>query len=836
MRDLEKHRWQKAEIRLRKSLSREKVNPTARYLLSVVYFRGENPDFQLDTAYHYAVGALNDYNTLPLKDRDRLSRGGVDSLRLVAHRSRIDSAAFALAREENTESAYVHFLSRYPSAAQREMAIELRDEVAFQEAVEENSYEAFNRYITRYPDAKRGPEARARYHRLLYHERTKDGSLESYRTFLRENPDTPYRDEIMRNIFEITTADGTVESFLSFIYEHPEGEFARKAADIVFHLLAEDEVAEWPSAIITDSLLNLHELNRTYLVPFLKDDLFGFMDENGKVVIPARYTTISENYLCGAVTDEILIANDELVARNGSVVYQGTVTDIDDIGAGILKIKTGEVYKLIHKSGFLIADSIEQEKLVAQRFLAIKKRGAWSLHSLAGRMLTTREWEDISVIGDAIVLTRQGSRFIAVTTGLGKGPNGHQVALSESLEEIKPWPGGLVWARSGGYEGVLTGSMQSVVRFDKHTLTATSSGAVASVPNGVVVYNLEGRKSTVFDQVMPLPGRSMGVKKNKRWFLYDAREQKLYPRPYDTLRDEGPFVIATRGDSTYVHFARNVSRPFFRPGKILFIPGQDSTSFIAIQQSGRDHSIFDHSGRKLFTTAFDALEYAGNGLFVITRKDRKGLIDINGRFLLPVEYDAIGTARENVISVLKSRKFGAYHVTNGNLIKPQYDRNLIPYSSSSVVTFRDGNYGFIGWDNKPLGGFEFEEIRHWNDSLSLVKKGGLWNLYDLKEKKLVETNLRSVDLVRDSPEEKVAIVRKENSFGVINNQGRTILPITFSEIINLGTDSSPLYFTEKHVPEASIYIVIYYDHTGEMLRKEIYDDAADYDKIYCSDK
>jgi hypothetical protein len=43
-----------------------------------------------------------------------------------------------------------------------------------------------------------------------------------------------------------------------------------------------------------------------------------------------------------------------------------------------------------------------------------------------------------------------------------------------------------------------------------------------------------------------------------------------------------------------------------------------------------------------------------------------------------------------------------------------------------------------------------------------------------------------------------------------------------------------MYFTEKHVEEASIFVVIYYNSEGKLLRKEIYD-QDDYEKIYCAD-
>jgi hypothetical protein len=49
----------------------------------------------------------------------------------------------------------------------------------------------------------------------------------------------------------------------------------------------------------------------------------------------------------------------------------------------------------------------------------------------------------------------------------------------------------------------------------------------------------------------------------------------------------------------------------------------------------------------------------------------------------------------------------------------------------------------------------------------------------------------------------------------------------------VGSADEPLYFTEKHVSEASVFVVIYYDKNGKMLRREVYEEADDYEKIYC---
>jgi hypothetical protein len=88
-------------------------------------------------------------------------------------------------------------------------------------------------------------------------------------------------------------------------------------------------------------------------------------------------------------------------------------------------------------------------------------------------------------------------------------------------------------------------------------------------------------------------------------------------------------------------------------------------------------------------------------------------------------------------------------------------------------------------------------------------------------------------VIADSPDEKIAIVKQKNSFGVISNTKGIVIPFTFSDIINIGSRDEPMYFTEKHVTEASIFVVIYYNKLGKLLRREVYEELEDYEKIYC---
>jgi hypothetical protein len=94
-------------------------------------------------------------------------------------------------------------------------------------------------------------------------------------------------------------------------------------------------------------------------------------------------------------------------------------------------------------------------------------------------------------------------------------------------------------------------------------------------------------------------------------------------------------------------------------------------------------------------------------------------------------------------------------------------------------------------------------------------------------------NVKDFKFIAESQNEKIAIVRANNYYGVLSTLNGVVIPLTFTDIVNVGSPEEPLYFTEKHVEEASIYVVIYYDKEGKLLRRYVYD-PDEYEKIYCS--
>jgi hypothetical protein len=346
----------------------------------------------------------------------------------------------------------------------------------------------------------------------------------------------------------------------------------------------------------------------------------------------------------------------------------------------------------------------------------------------------------------------------------------------------------------------------------------------------VYLYTSRGEKSQRFEDVRVFHSK-LAVKKHNQWRIFNEPDSS---RGFDSLKIDGPFLLGLRNDSLFVESQGQVIEKIKLPVATALVQGRDSTAFLSIEKEGK-RSLYNAQGKKLFSGAFDQISDAGAGIFIVSKKEKKGLVTSVGKILLPIEFDAVGPVNNGVISLLKNMRFGLYQIATKKLIKPAYDKNLIPYNAEFIAAYKGGLYGFIDWNNKQVGKTEFSEITYWNDSIAFVRKDGSGMFYSLNTHQFSLPDISAMDFIQDTPAEKIAVIQQHGLFGVISNKRGMIIPIAFTDLVNIGTAEEPLYFTEKHVEEAWLFVVIYYDKNGRFLRREVYEEPDDYEKIYCPD-
>lgn len=830
---LQAGKWESANRVLKKSLRKDSTNLEAIYVLSNWFFAPSNPNFQIDSAHHYIKESIKNYDSVSLRDKERFLKFPIDSLILRNLLGKIDSAAFERAKQKNTESSYIQFIQSFPKAAHVNSAIELRDEVSFLEALKVNTYQSFRTYLLRYPQSLRAGDATDRYEKLLFEEKTKNKQLANFKSFLKEYPASPYAGEAHRQVFEIATASGEPEDFVNYLKEYPSGKYKKFVQDILFHIYKEHDEAI-PVWILSDSLKHVKELDSRFWVPFLKNGVFGFMDQTGAEVLAPQFQEVRDEYKCGTIVDDILSLPDGYFSRTGKKIASYTAS-LHSIGSGFISIDEQNCLQLIHKSGrVIISDCYEEYKMIDDNFIAARRNGYYTLYTLAGRKILLPGITQVSTAEGVILLTMSEKKIINTVKELAALADGNSFHNELVFDEVLVVDKNLLLVRNSGLEGILDTNLQYVVPLGRHTLTKTSFGLIENQNGRSSIHGLSPElENKSFDEISYYQNWLV-LRDILNVQLFDLPSKKMIEANADSVWFERNLAFVNLGKTKKVYLSATRSIDLQPDSRINFIASRDSVQFF-FTENRKKKTVFSLSnGDRIFVTEFELVESLGTDYFIVSKGAMKGVLGRNGKPVVPVEMDVIILTDKNHLSLLKNKKFGLYDLRSKKYFKPVYERNLVPLNKKNLVVYKDGYYGLMNLAGEPVTEFVFSEIQAWTDSVIWVKKNFQWKLLNYFTQEVILDRVKDFSWINNTQEEKIARVHRENYYGIMSNLRGVVVQASFTDIINLGTPDQPFYFTEKQVEEAGIFVVVYFDKLGKLVRRHAYEEE-EYERILCED-
>jgi len=412
--NLGKEKWTKAEIQLKKALRKDSSNMAVHYVYAWYFFSSGSPSFNTDSAHRELTKATLLYGALSKKERDRWLRFPIDSVILINFQNYIDSAAFERAKTVNSEEAYRFFIKSFPGAHQVPWAVELQYEAAFLNASEINTHQSYLSFLQRYPQSARSLEAQNHYDKLLFEASTKSKQLASYENFLVEHPETPYRREAEKQIFELFTASGEPGRFYNFIENHSDNFYAGQARDMLFHIYKDQE--KDVSHILTDSLKQILYLNSRVWFPVWANGNYSFIDEIGNEYLTNVGDGIDRDLVCEGLTQDIVLTNKKLLARNGKII-KNDVIEYKDLGFGFLWVRSANDTSIVYKSGKKVLDVTGKIMLLNNQFFLMQSGDTTSLYTLSGRKILSNDWKEVKSFGNVVAFhTNKGFQLTTNTS------------------------------------------------------------------------------------------------------------------------------------------------------------------------------------------------------------------------------------------------------------------------------------------------------------------------------------------------------------------------------------------------------------------------------------
>jgi len=826
---MEQGDWTTAHQALMKMLNKDSMNVEAEVLLSQWFLNKKNPSEQIDSSYKHNLIALANFKKLTPRQKEKIKP--LDSASIVSLRMKIDSAAFDQARQINTEKSYNDFLNRYLFSNQKQAAVELRDESAYLDAIKQNTYQAYQNYFQRYPQSHRASEAKSRYEKLLFETLTRDHKLKSYEKFVSEYPQSPYKREADKTIFEVHTASGSSEDLIKFIDSYPTNSFVNFARAILVHVNRETD-EKFPQRLLTDSLKKIVSLDKKNWILIYKNAKYGFIDSEGTERLPAQYDSVDSSYKCEMIADDVLLTSAGLISRSGKIL--STSTAYKNIGYGFLKVTDTSGARVLHKSGKWITENgLQDAWMIGANFLAFKKNELVGVCALNGRQLLSPQFQSAEMIGGMVALNRHGKKILCTIAQLASVADGNPLQETFVFDEVKSIDNNRLQVRNGSLEGIINSNLEYEIPLAIQSLQSMPFGLVRKINDQYIFTDIAELKNNRWDNYQYY--RSwLRLKNGAGENLFDTHYKKMIEQQVDSLWFQRGLAFVRLNDSIHIHINSTTRLNVAKDSKQFFVKSSDSIRYFYVEHKNKK-SVFEiESGKKLFTAEYDRIESFNANFFIVSKKNKKGIVNRENKIVLPIEYDAL-TVSQHLISLYKDKKFGLYDYESKHLIKPTFEKNLRSLSSKILIAYKNGFYGLIDWQAQQLTSFEYKEIQPWNETTIWAEKDAEWSLIDFHQNSKILNHIKSFSLLKNTPEEKIALVKQDNFLGVVSSKKGVVIPQSFSEIINLGNEDEPFYFTAKEVEEAGVVVVIYYDKDGKFLRKQVYEEE-DYQHIVCEDE
>ncbi len=842
---------------LDRSIEKDTLNPAAYYLYAKLFLDTAFTRYNVDSAYLFVNKSFSQLKTITdPKDIEDLNDLSVDSVSLETHKDKIDSLKFIDITAIHTIDSYNWFIQNHTDAAQINEAIRLKNHIAFEQAEAINTWQSYAQFMNEYAVSEDFKQAESRYKKLIYEERTADGTYASLTSFLEEFPNTPYRNQVVEGIFRYAIAENTLESFRAFLIDYASNDFNSTLANRAYHIYQTkypdgDFFEDFDFSIDTDSLKKARSVENEFWMPKLEDGKIEYVSPDGKPRLKTDFETLTSDCLCNPSFSDVIFgikgSEKQVIGRNGQVIYTGIFDEAIDAQYGFVIIRNVEGDRLIHKSGEVIIDRPKEEiKVLDNRFIRTKENGLFGLQSINGLPYLPHAFVEIDTFKTKLWLEKEtGIQLITPETLLPVLKGGKAPQFTPTYDELEELPNGRIWASKDGQEAILNQNFETIIPFGAYEIYERPYGWKIITDNGIQLLHdryADYLKTAVYDKVLE-NDRWLGLQKDSTWTLLDQLGNVPPATNYDSLAFWGEnMVMLFRNDSSWAQFktGRQLlmdtkwSPQLLIPQRYITTGEKANNDFFMLSNAKKFRKIYNDHGREILASTYNDVTALSPNMLRLQKRNA-ALADSTGHLLLNFIYDGIGSNNDGYVSILDKGKVGVINPSKNIRIPPTYEKLIEPYADTILIA-NDGKYlGFINTKTEALTSFEFDEIVYYNDTLALTRIEDEWLMYNIASDEALYEGILSYEYVTDTDLDKTLLINTETGKGAYSLKRGELIEPTYTEVKVLGSADEPIYFAMKLVPEADIYIVIYFDKMGNKIFTQSFQ-REEYFRIACPTK
>jgi WG containing repeat len=459
----------------------------------------------------------------------------------------------------------------------------------------------------------------------------------------------------------------------------------------------------------------------------------------------------------------------------------------------------------------MVYDSVQFKYGACDGIFRLKKKEAWGALDLNGKELLPFAFFKIEYISANGIALAKKKKEDAIALYFNAKPYKKELKYGHIYDNV-------IIATHNGKKGMVAGN--------KEVLAFIYDSIYTSRP--FYGWNKKAKENfrTYFDDA-----KNVVVIKDGKYGLANSDGTFIFLPQYDKITYEGAYKFYK------IKAGKQVGLYFKATGKktdVVYDNVQQDGRELVIVTKDKKQGVINYSGAVIVPVEYDKVEVTERDKIKVVKGGKTGLVDKNGTFTIPLEYDSLDTFVFNfagLYRVEKDKKNGVI-TTDNKIIVPllyEYVSDLDKYiyvaenkkkglytpdgdvvapvvyddikrseteHSKLLILQKEGKYSFVTKDRKLLYSDQFTAIDYLYDEERLINPFNMGNAFRVvkrdKDKYGIFEEFSATLVIPavydgiyqklDNGKETFLVAKKGNKRGVINGNGKEVLPFVYDSI------------------------------------------------------
>lgn len=329
--------------------------------------------------------------------------------------------------------------------------------------------------------------------------------------------------------------------------------------------------------------------------------------------------------------------------------------------------------------------------------------------------------------------------------------------------------------------------------------------------------DFDGKKITkpIYEEIESLEYKegTIIVKQEGKYGLMNIKGKQIIKPEYDEIKADGyytkqneykdsGYIVQTKTQDGYRYGYIN------KEGKILLNTEYNEIDRVTdIEDEKNIYLLISKNGqygivknkKTIIECVYEEIEYnKTNKIFIVQKNTKQGVIDVEGKQILPIEYDYIYCA-QNIITAKKDETTQIYDLNGNKQEEPQYE-SLIETSNENYIITIDNNekFGVITKEGNTVIKNNYQYIEYAFDNFFIVTSDGKVGVLNDEEKQVINFSYDIIQKIKDKNAMQ-AIISNSNTIEIYNNEAKKTTTIkdatlyTYSDYIKLLSSNNRKY-------------------------------------------